>query len=287
MALDPGGRRLAFSRLESDADIVRIAIGQPPVTLISSSSDDQQGTFSEDGRRIAFSSSRSGTIAVWVAEADGSAPRQLTHGGNRHEASPKWSPDGTRVAFDSQSADGHWHIRVIDAEGGEATQLTFEPDDQNIPFWSQRRQGGWTTRTATAMASHACQHGAALPSRLSPAARDESPRRRRMADRSCFSQRKAIRRCSSGRWRAGPAGPAVRAGRGICGARERHLLHPVRRRARSGLYRPARRVRPPGSACLLAQGVRRLLGVEPLSGARWECDALQHQGQHARRPVDD
>ena len=141
LAMAQEGRRLGFSRMEDDSDIVRIATGGPPVTLISSSSGEQQGTYSEDGRRIAFSSWRSGTIAVWVAEADGSGPRQLTHGPNRHEASPKWSPDGKHIAFDSQSADGHWHIRVIDAEGGEATQLTFGSENQNIPFWS--RDGQW------------------------------------------------------------------------------------------------------------------------------------------------
>ena len=135
------GGRLAFSRAGSDTEIVRIAIGQPPVTLISSSSDGSQGTYSGDGRRIAFSSDRSGTIAVWVAEADGSAPHQLTHGPNPHEASPKWSPDGKHIAFDSQSADGHSHIRVTDAEGGATTRLTFGPEDQNIPFWS--RDGQW------------------------------------------------------------------------------------------------------------------------------------------------
>ena len=135
------GGRLAFSRVEDDYEIVRIAIGQPPVTLISSSSNEAQGTYSEDGRRIAFSSDRSGTTAVWVAEADGSAPHQLTHGPNPDEASPKWSPDGKRIAFDSHSADGHYHIRVADAEGGATTRLTFGPEDQNLPFWS--RDGQW------------------------------------------------------------------------------------------------------------------------------------------------
>jgi Tol biopolymer transport system component/DNA-binding winged helix-turn-helix (wHTH) protein len=137
------GRRLAFSRVERDEEIVRIAIGQPPVTLISSSSNEAQGTYSEDGRRIAFTSDRSGTMAVWVAEADGSAPHQLTHaepnflGGS----SPKWSPDGKRIALDAESADGPTHIRVTDAEGGATTRLTFGPEDQNLPFWS--RDGRW------------------------------------------------------------------------------------------------------------------------------------------------
>jgi serine/threonine protein kinase len=133
--------RLAFSRLEVDTDILRITLGQPASTLISSSSQEQQGTYSEDGRHIAFSSNRSGPIAVWVAETDGSAPHQLTHGKNHHEAAPKWSPDGKHIAFDSQSRDGHWHVWVTDADGGQATQLTFDAAAQNLPFWS--RDGAW------------------------------------------------------------------------------------------------------------------------------------------------
>jgi Tol biopolymer transport system component/DNA-binding winged helix-turn-helix (wHTH) protein len=140
LAMARGGG-LAFSRIESDSDILRIAIGQPPVTLISSSMFEGGGTYSEERRRIAFVSDRSGAMAIWVAEADGSAPRQLTHGPNGHGGSPKFSPDGKRIAFDSQFADGHWRIRIIDAEGGAATQLTFGPEDQNIPFWS--RDGQW------------------------------------------------------------------------------------------------------------------------------------------------
>jgi len=137
------GGRLAFSRVEEDWEIVRIAIGQPPVPLISSSSLEAQGTYSEDGRRIAFTSDRSGTNAVWVAEADGSAPHQLTHaepnllGGG----APKWSPDGKRIAFDAASGDGPAHIRVADVEGGATTRLTFGLEDQNLPFWS--RDGQW------------------------------------------------------------------------------------------------------------------------------------------------
>jgi dipeptidyl aminopeptidase/acylaminoacyl peptidase len=79
---------------------------------------------------------------VWVAEADGSAPHQLTHAKpNLQDASPKWSPDGKRIAFDATSADGHTHIRVADAEGGATTRLTFGPEEQFLPFWS--RDGQW------------------------------------------------------------------------------------------------------------------------------------------------
>jgi len=135
------GDHLAFSRVEDDYEIVRVAIAQPPVTLISSSLTEAQATYSDDGRRIAFSSDRSGTSAVWVAEADGAAPRQLTDEPNLLEASPKWSPGGKRIAFGAVSPEGHTQIRVVDAEGGVTTRLTFGPEAQDLPFWS--RDGRW------------------------------------------------------------------------------------------------------------------------------------------------
>ena len=53
-------------------------------------------------------------MEVWVAGADGSEPAQLTHGPGRWQGSPAWSPDGRHIAFDSQAADGSWHIWTVD-----------------------------------------------------------------------------------------------------------------------------------------------------------------------------
>ena len=40
----------------------------------------------------------------------GPARTQLTHGPGRWQGSPHWSPDGRQIAFDSEAADGRWHI---------------------------------------------------------------------------------------------------------------------------------------------------------------------------------
>jgi Tol biopolymer transport system component len=87
-------------------------------------------------------------LEIWLVEADGSNPSQLTHGPGRWQGSPTWSPDGRRIAFDSQGEDGHWHIWTIDVDGGAPRRLTRTPGDENVPTWS--RDGRWIYYTSLA-----------------------------------------------------------------------------------------------------------------------------------------
>ena len=129
--------RLTFVRELDDVDIYRLHPGHEATQWFASSLFDDSPQFSPDGRHVAFASERSGDgEEIWVAEADGSAAHELTHGPGRWQSSPSWSPDGRRVAFDSRGADGSWHIWVVDADGGPVRQVTHEPGDQNVPVWS-------------------------------------------------------------------------------------------------------------------------------------------------------
>ena len=52
-----------------------------------------------------------------------------------------WSPDGRFIAFDSLGADGHWHVWIVDAEGGQPHQVVVDAGDQQAPTWSH--DGHW------------------------------------------------------------------------------------------------------------------------------------------------
>lgn len=54
--------------------------------------------------------------------------------------SPRWSPDGRWIAFDSNKG-GQRDIYVVSAEGGAARRLTTEPSQDVRPSWS--RDGRW------------------------------------------------------------------------------------------------------------------------------------------------
>jgi Tol biopolymer transport system component len=98
---------------------------------------------SPDGRRLVFGSERAGGEVddIWVSDADGSNPRQLTHGPGRDQGGPYWSPDGRRIAFDSLGQDNKRHIWMIDADGGTPRRITTQADNEHVPTWS--RDGRW------------------------------------------------------------------------------------------------------------------------------------------------
>jgi Tol biopolymer transport system component len=132
--------RLAFARVTFDTDIYRFTAGHRPRSVAASTFPEFEARWSPDGRRIAFTSLRSGERnEIWVAEADGSGVRQFTHGPGP-TGSPWWSPDGRRIAFDSITND-HSHIWLIDADGGTPHQLTTDAGDQTVPTWSH--DGQW------------------------------------------------------------------------------------------------------------------------------------------------
>ncbi|MCY3666853.1 MAG: hypothetical protein OXH81_14420 [Gemmatimonadetes bacterium] len=90
-----------------------------------------------DGK-IAFISDREGDADVWIMNADGSDPVNLTQG--QHCTSPAWSPDGTKIAyigyiFDDDQYGGE--IWVMDADGGNPKQLTDDSVDGIRLSWSE------------------------------------------------------------------------------------------------------------------------------------------------------
>ena len=95
--------------------------------------------WSPDGRRIAFVSDRNQPSRrlrdLFVMDADGSNPVDLTLGrvGNVYYAI--WSPDGTRIAFTAQQ-DRYTDLYVIDADGSNLTNLSNrQPQVVDLVVW--------------------------------------------------------------------------------------------------------------------------------------------------------
>jgi Tol biopolymer transport system component len=104
LAISRDGKKLAFSRGGNDQDIWRIDLrGQDPPGQIASSTLFENGAaYSPDGKRIVFSSNRSGAREIWVADANGENALQLTNFGGPVPGTARWSPDGNQIAFDAR-----------------------------------------------------------------------------------------------------------------------------------------------------------------------------------------
>jgi TolB protein len=98
--------------------------------------------WSPDGRRLAFDvnsyppegAPKGGYDNVYVANADGSDVSRLTH--ERGARLPTWSPDGSRIAYASQSPDGGSQIFAMNVDGSDPVQLTSGPAFNVRPAWS-------------------------------------------------------------------------------------------------------------------------------------------------------
>src|SRR5207249_4993650 len=96
-------------------------------------------SWSPDGSRIAFSSSRDGNNEIYVMNADGTGQTRLTTttASNLH---PTWSPDGAKIAFSSSRDTGdedRQQIYVMNADGTGVTRLTNNSADEQQPSWSR------------------------------------------------------------------------------------------------------------------------------------------------------
>ncbi len=95
---------------------------------------------SPDGRHVAYVRNamsidrdrREGRL--WIVDTDGSGHRKLTSATGT-ESSPRWSPDGTRLAYVARG-DGGSEIYVYWIESGESARLTQLPRSPGGLAWS-------------------------------------------------------------------------------------------------------------------------------------------------------
>ena len=104
---------------------------------------------SPDGARIAYSvktanPKRDGYLgAIWLVSADGTTPPVQITAGTAQDSSPRWSPDGSELAFTSDRGEvpkgrkrPPRNVFVLDLAGGEARQLTRFGDDCSELVWA-------------------------------------------------------------------------------------------------------------------------------------------------------
>ena len=229
-AISRDGTKLAFTRGGTDSDLWRVDLLHPEqsTAIARSSLFDASAAYSPDGRRIAFSSNRSGTREIWVADENGDKGQPLTRFGGPIDGVPRWSPDGQHIVFDARP-DGHADVFIIAAAGGSVRRLTTEKGEDARPVWSpdgkwiyfSSDRGGrseiWRMTPAGEKPAQITRTGASPSShRMTDSGSTIDQPRRRSSCGASILMAAATRRSSAGRCRCS-ASPRARAASGSSG----------------------------------------------------------------------
>ena len=193
--VSPDGRTILFDLL---GDIYAVdSTGGAARPVLTGMAFETHPVFAPDGKHFAFVSDRSGTTNLWIADADGANPRQLSHETSLNVmTSPAWAPDGRSVyvsrmvhavlAFDlwNFSLDGGAGTVIAKAQpsGGEdwdqrhnALGAVASPDgrylyyavktghtwtEKDLPNWSIARRDLRTGEETTIITGQAAMHPA-------------------------------------------------------------------------------------------------------------------------------
>jgi Tol biopolymer transport system component len=132
--------RLVYSEYLRDTNLWRLPLAEPDalkaVPLASSTYDEHTPDYSPNGERLAFTSTRTGVEEIWVANADGSHPVQMTETGGPVCANPRWSPDGQKILFHSSGAESTRELYVLHTKTRIIEPLTDDPAKDFQGSWS-------------------------------------------------------------------------------------------------------------------------------------------------------
>ena len=193
-------------------------VGESPALRFSGPAPPLYPSLAPDGGRVLFAAILSATgdtdRGIFSLNADGSAHTTLFDVAGAYDSAPAWSPDGTRIAFESNAdvaganPERDMEIWVMAADGARPVQLTRNAAHDEGPAWSPDGRllaytSGATTRTGDIHLMTAA--GRHLRRITSYAGTDESPdwqgdprsaNPRRPRARSARSRARRRRRCS-------------------------------------------------------------------------------------------
>jgi serine/threonine protein kinase/Tol biopolymer transport system component len=129
--LSTDGRKIFVATMQPRGELVRFDAKAREFQSLGMSATAMD--VSRDGKWAAYVSYPDNTL--WRARAGGSERLQLTSP-PLTAFMPRWSPDGSRIAFMGQLPGKNWQIYIVSAEGGTPERVAPGERDQNDPNWS-------------------------------------------------------------------------------------------------------------------------------------------------------
>ena len=128
--------------LQALSDNAEKELGKPSnrQCQINTSGEAHSARFSPDGQSVVYVSNQAGLWELWLAKSDCSNVRQLTFLRSETLGSPRWSPDGSRIAF-VHYQDRQPHIFTVEILNGLVKQRTSDKLQNLTPSWST--DGKW------------------------------------------------------------------------------------------------------------------------------------------------
>ncbi len=139
----PDGEWLAYYSLGKQQAIFIIGTdGAGMRQLTDDAFKDREPRWSPDGKRIAFTSDRSGTSQIWAIDRDGSGLQQLTQMVGAHHS--VWSPDGTQMVYSIHTPKNGAYILQVGQAWGDQPPLALaalNDTSQTFETWSWSPDG--------------------------------------------------------------------------------------------------------------------------------------------------
>lgn len=132
----PDGKQIAFTLTDSthNADIILInADGTDVRNLTSSQKVEGNPSWSPDGKKLLFyrMMNNSANLYEFIIETAELIP--LTYGAG-NQLSGKYSNDGNYIVYVGE-VDGNWDLFMMNSDGNNKSQLTFNPGFDGHPIW--------------------------------------------------------------------------------------------------------------------------------------------------------
>ena len=153
----PDGRWIGYTGYHEDSpanfDVFKQNVASGKVINLTNSpkNHDSRPSWSPDGKKLAFSSTRDGLETadrekfIYIMDVDGKNEIQLTDDYPARDSYPQWSPDGKKIAFLSYGRTGPYRIDLymMDPDGSNIERLTFDELQKSSAGWSP--DGKWLT----------------------------------------------------------------------------------------------------------------------------------------------